>query len=105
MGKIIQITGDISFEELTQQRTYILYFGSESCNVCLSVYPRLVDLMQDYDVPVGKLEIKDNKNITGQLLIFTVPTILVFHEGKEVLRESRFIDFKKIENLLQAIVK
>jgi hypothetical protein len=35
----------------------------------------------------------------GQQLVFTVPTILVFSYEKEILRESRFIDFSKLSRL------
>jgi hypothetical protein len=37
--------------------------------------------------------------------VFTVPTVIVFADGKEILRESRFIDFKRIERLFDAYVE
>ena len=51
-------------------------------------------------VPVYKVFLEDVQEFQGQQLIFTVPTIVFYSELKEILRESRFIDFEKIERLL-----
>ena len=82
---------------------HILYFTTSSCNVCKSIFPQLESLMENYDFPVLKIDASKLETLAGQHLVFTVPTILVMHEGKEVLRESRFIDFSKIERILDLL--
>ena len=37
--------------------------------------------------------------------MFTIPAILVYSEGKEILREARFFNFKEIENFLDRYYK
>lgn len=32
-----------------------------------------------------------------------MPAVLVYHNGKEVARQARFIDFKSLEKLLQQL--
>jgi hypothetical protein len=34
-------------------------------------------------------------------LIFSVPTVLIFSKGKELLRESRYINYGKITRLIE----
>jgi hypothetical protein len=61
---------------------------------------KLKVFMNDYpSIPAYELYLEDVEMFQGQQLVFTVPTILVFSEGKEILRESRFIDFEKIKRL------
>ena len=50
------------------------------------------------------IDINEQKEIAGQNLIFTVPTIVIMNEGKEIFKESRFIDFNKIERTLGLLV-
>lgn len=56
--------------------------------------------MKEYkSIPHYQVYLEEIPLFQGQHLVFTVPTILVFSEGKEILRESRFIDFNKIQRL------
>jgi len=50
-------------------------------------------------IPAFEIYLEDVELFQGQHLVFTVPTIIVFSNEKEILRESRFIDFSKIERL------
>ena len=99
------LTSQEQFDALfaNQNKAIVLYFTTTSCNVCKSIFPKLEALMQDYTNPTIKIDAEQFPDIAGQHLIFTVPTILVFFEGKEVLRESRFIDFAKIERMLDLL--
>ena len=85
------------------QEPVVLYFTTTTCNVCKSIFPRLEELMQAYPQKLFKIDAEAFPELAGQNRVFTVPTILIFAEGKEVLRESRFIDFAKIQRLLELI--
>lgn len=78
----------------------LLHFSSPSCSVCHAVLPRLVAIGADFGWPVVDISIDTHPEIAAQRLVFTVPTVLVLSEGKEMLRESRFIGFERIERLL-----
>lgn len=83
-----------------EQEPVVLYFTTTTCNVCKSIFPRLEALMQAYPQKLYKIDAEQFPELAGQNRVFTVPTILVMADGKEVLRESRFIDFQKIQRLL-----
>ncbi|WP_042332212.1 thioredoxin family protein [Desulfosporosinus orientis] len=87
---------------MAEEKQVILYFSSRDCNVCHAVFPKLMNLINDYSIKVIKIDINDHVEIAGQLLVFTVPTILMMYDGREVLRESRFIDFQKVERMLNS---
>jgi thioredoxin-like negative regulator of GroEL len=39
--------------------------------------------------------------VASTFQVLTAPVILLFFEGKEVHRQARFIDFKKLEELVK----
>jgi len=90
------------FNELIQAPLTLVIAKTKGCSVCLPITNKLQEFMVPYpEIPVYQIYLEDVLEFQGQQLIFTVPTIVGYSEGKEILRESRFIDFDKIERLLQ----
>lgn len=87
---------------IVEEEQVILYFSSKDCNVCQAIFPKLMNLVNDYSIRVIKVDINTHLEIAGQLSVFTVPTILMMYEGREVLRESRFIDLQKVKRMLNS---
>ncbi len=102
--KVVYLNSEEELEEFSKKQVHILYFSSENCNVCHSVFPKLVDMTSDYDIEIGRIDVNRNVKLAGQHLIFSIPTILVFNEGKEVARESRFVDFEKLSRTLSILL-
>ena len=89
------------FNEIIKAPLTIIIAKTKTCTVCAPITRKLEEFMVPYpSIPVYQIYLEDVLEFQGQQLIFTVPTIVVFSEGKEILRESRFIDFDKIERLL-----
>jgi len=86
-------------EVICQDNFLILLFSSSNCNVCISVKENIQHLINKYpylnfyQVPIDELPAA-----SGDFLVFTIPTIVLFHHGKEVYRASRFIPFKELED-------
>jgi thiol-disulfide isomerase/thioredoxin len=88
------------FQSLANQDLVIIIAKTKTCAVCHPLTDKLISFMKDYDsIPYYELYLEDVELFQGQNLVFTVPTVLVYSKGKEILRESRFIDFEKIERL------
>jgi thioredoxin-like negative regulator of GroEL len=94
--KVVYLNSEEELEEFSKKEVHILYFSSENCNVCHSV----LDMTSEYDIEIGRIDVNKNVKLAGQHLIFSIPTILVFSEGREVARESRFVDFEKLNRTL-----
>ncbi len=89
-----------SFQEAIRQEMMIVIAKTKTCNVCRPLSEKLNQFMSAYPmIPSYELYLEDVALFQGQHLVFTVPTILVFSHGQEILRESRFINFEKIERL------
>ena len=92
------VSDEINCNGMTQIDEYInsepavmCYFSHDECNVCKVLRPK-IDEMQKNEFPRVKMIYCDTvkyPEIAAQRGIFTVPTILVFFEGKEFIRVSR----------------
>jgi hypothetical protein len=86
------------------ENSAVIIAKTQGCNVCMPVTLRLSEMMNDYPtIPLYEVYIEDVPEFRGQHLVFTVPTIIVFFEGKEVHRESRFINWENLDSLLSNI--
>ena len=90
---------------LDSRKPFIVYFWSGDCGVCGSMGITLDEITENIDIPIYKINIKEDNKISAQNLVFTVPTILVFYDGKEILRESRYIDFNNVKKVLDIILE
>jgi len=45
--------------------------------------------------------LNEAKEIAGQLSVFTVPTILIFFDGKELIRTSRNISIEQLRGQIR----
>ncbi|MCF7923740.1 MAG: thioredoxin family protein [Candidatus Izimaplasma sp.] len=88
------------FQEIIKSELVVIIAKTKTCNVCKPLTDKLNTFMLDYPtIPTYQIYLEDVEIFQGQHLVFTVPTVIVFSESKEILRESRFIDFDKIERL------
>ena len=91
---------DVIEQAIAGQPVLIIHFSSPSCSVCHATWPQLKHMSDAYHVPALDINIDTHPQLAAQRLVFTVPTILVLAQGKEMIRESRFIGFDRIDRLL-----
>lgn len=91
---------------IEKQGITMLYIGVTSCNVCHAMKPKIEKAMENYPkVGVFEVNLDETPEISGKYLVFTVPTVILFCQGKEIYRASRFIDIKEIGRRLKVEVK
>ena len=81
----------------------LLYFSGENCNVCHALRPKFKELF-DKSFPKIKqiyLDAHQNPKISASFCVFSVPTILVFLDGKEFIREGRAVSLYQLKEKLQ----
>lgn len=87
-------------KQLTQNNKMLLvYFGSNKCNVCVDIKPKIEELLKKYqEIKSVQIDVDKSVKIAAQYNIFTIPAILVFIDGKETIREARFISIENLSN-------
>jgi len=81
----------------------LLYFSGENCNVCHALRPKFKELF-DKEFPKIKqiyLDAHENPQISANFQVFSVPTMLVFLDGKEFIREGRAVSMHQLQQKLQ----
>ncbi len=76
----------------------MLYFYNDNCAPCVSLRPRVEKLVAE-EFPEIKLKLINgelNPEITAEYGIFSNPTLLVFFEGSEFRRESKYISISQL---------
>lgn len=96
-----------SYEDLNDlienEESIIIYFGTDAWSICGAVFPQLENVGSKYDIKIIKINVDSQLELSGQFLAFVMPTILIFNGGKEIVRESRFIDFNRIQRSLELL--
>lgn len=104
MSQLIHLENSNQLLSLLQKHEIsLLYFTTTECGVCKAIYPRIESLSDNHQIPLIKVDIEAFPDIAGQHLVFTIPTILVMVKEKEATRESRFIDFNKLNRFLDIL--
>lgn len=101
---MIKYVNDLEISDIiANNNKIILVFGKGiNCGVCHSVEARVnSNLLQQFpDLDIYYITVEENPMFRGQYLIFSFPTLMIFDGNREVHRESRIIDFKRLENVL-----
>jgi len=80
----------------------LVYFSGENCNVCHALRPKFKELF-DTEFPLIKqvyLDAKEHEEIALHYQVFSVPTMLVFLDGREFLREGRAVSLYQLKEKL-----
>ncbi|MEG6567017.1 thioredoxin family protein [Thermoanaerobacterium saccharolyticum] len=80
----------------------LLYFSTNDCGICTTLLPKLEIMLSNYaKISSGHVSIDELPAASSEFSVFTVPTVLLFVEGKEVIREARFISMDILEEKIQ----
>ena len=86
-------------QEAMDRDASLVYFSSHTCNVCKVLKPKVAEMIHKHfhEMNLFYLDIEKSPLLSGQFRIFTIPTILVFFEGKEFFRLSRNIGLDELQ--------
>ena len=81
----------------------LLYFSGENCNVCHALRPKFKELF-DKEFPLLKqiyLDAHENTEISVHYQVFSIPTMIVFMDGREFAREGRSVSLHQLTEKLK----
>ena len=93
-----QIAPETSPVQLAAQHpVLILQFGSQSCAPCKAIHARLDRWLDLHPAVCGVyVPIEDFPQLAAQNQVFTVPTVLVYVDGRCTLRESGYFSLDEL---------
>ncbi len=99
---VVKITSD-NFEEevLKSNKTTIIDFYADWCMPCKMMSPVIDEIAEENDnIKVGKLNVDEAEDLAAKYNVMSIPTIIIFKNGKE---EKRFVGVTSKENILNVL--
>lgn len=79
----------------------LLLIKTSQCSVCESIQVKAGGLLDSHKAVKGiYVFMEDAPDTAAEFLALSAPTLLLFCQGKEVYRESRFVRFEELEQVL-----
>jgi thioredoxin 1 len=95
---------DSNLNEIVNKHSLVLIdCWAPWCGPCLALAPTIVELTEKYagKVLVGKLNVDENPKTAERFQIFSIPTMLVMKNGKEVDRIVGLVPKNHVETILK----
>ncbi|MDM8101658.1 thioredoxin family protein [Oceanobacillus oncorhynchi] len=105
MKKVYELTTiEMAEEFLKNHALSFLFVSRPDCSVCHAILPKLTEMLVDYPlIHLGHIDASKVEEVAEKFLIFTVPIMLLIIDGKEYIREDRFVRFEQLEEKLDQL--
>jgi len=96
------ITSENFAEEVLQAKgTVLLDFWAEWCGPCRALGPVIEEVAVEHpEVKVGKVNVDEQQALAQQFGIMSIPTLVVFKDGKQVNEALGLMPKAQVESLL-----
>ncbi len=95
------------FRQILDQHPIVVgYFSTENCNVCKVLRPQVRQIVNS--IPHAHFEYIDTDQspmLCGQYLVFSVPTIILFVDGREAKRFNRYLFLQELQAFIEQITE
>ncbi|WP_368505327.1 thioredoxin family protein [Alkalihalophilus sp. As8PL] len=89
---------------IEENKFSFIYVSRTNCSVCHALLPQVKEVLSQFpNIQLGFVNADELEEIAGRLSIFTVPALLFFVEGKEVIREARFVQIEALREKIGRI--
>ena len=88
---------------ITDETAVLLYFYNDSCAPCLILRPKVKELVETEfpKMDFRLINAAENPAASAEYGVFASPTLLVFFEGKEYIRESKNISISELHDKIE----
>ena len=94
--EIIHLTNE-NFKELIKEKILVDFYANW-CGPCKMIAPELERV--ESNIKVVKVEVDEFEDLAREYGVMSIPTLVLFNEGKEVKRNIGFMDKERIEKFL-----
>ncbi len=91
---------------INENKLTLLYISRPDCSVCHGLLPQVEELLEEFSSVVSiHADAGEIPEIAGEYSIFTVPVVLGFVEGKEMIRKARFVPIGELREQLDKLAE
>ena len=96
----------IDIESIAEAREFIqsgsmrlIYLSRPACGVCSAIKPKVIELVEQYpEIKAAYINMDAIPESAGEYSIFTIPGIIFYIDGKEIIREARYISIEELDS-------
>ncbi len=83
----------------------LIYFTGKTCGVCKALKPKLLEAAQENfpKVNIRVVDVEEEKEFTGQSMVFTLPVIILKVDDKEIYRFARSFSIYEVLDKLKRL--
>ncbi len=97
---VLKINND-NYNETIAEGTVLVDFYADWCGPCKMVSPIVDEIAEERtDIKVGKVNVDDCQQLAMGLGIVSIPTLIVFKDGKET---ARIVGYRPKEEIVAAL--
>jgi len=99
--KIVNLN-EANFEHQIKRGITLVDFWATWCMPCKIMVPALNEVAEEFDgeVKVAKVDVDQNKSLSAKFNVRSIPTLILFKDGKEI---NRFVGVKDKNFLLKQL--
>jgi thioredoxin 1 len=97
---------DFQAKVLSSKLPVLVDFWAPWCGPCRMAAPILEDLSEEYKekLSILKINVDENQVAAGKYDVMSIPTTILFKEGKELDRQIGFAGKKAFEDLIKKVM-
>jgi thioredoxin 1 len=95
------------FETFRKQGVVLIDFFAEWCMPCMMMSPIMEELSEKFSgkIRIGKVDISENQAIAEKFGVSSIPTFIIFKEGKIVKQFSGLTSSEEFSDILNQFVE
>lgn len=104
MAKNLKYLDDNNFQSTIANGVTLVDFYADWCGPCRMIAPIIEELSQEFEgkATIAKLDIEAAQKTTAQFDVTSIPTVILYKDGKEVSRVVGLRGKKDLESLVNS---
>ena len=95
---MVKHINELEFNNVINNDLVLVDFFAKWCGPCKMLSPILEEISNQRGVEICKVDVDENENLSRSLGIMSIPTLLLYSNGKLLDRKTGFMTMEQIQN-------
>jgi thioredoxin-like negative regulator of GroEL len=102
---MIEVTSLEQLKQLIAEKPFVVaYFSRPDCGVCTALKPKVAEMVAHLsEARAYYVNLDEMPEAAGEFSIFTIPGIVLFVDGRETIREARYVSVDDLESQMHRL--